>query len=1106
MANQEATVKLNADISQLKSEMQKASRVIKQANAEFKTAAAGMDKWSDNADGLQAKLKQLNTVLGAQKKQLSLLEQELEDTIKLNGANSAAADNMRLRIEGQKAAIAKTEKEIRKYDTELKVVNGELDNTADAEEKTEKATDKMSDGFTTAKGVLADLVASGIKMAISALKDLAKYAIEAYKEFDEGADAVIKATGATGDAAKELEESYNRVAHNVIGDMGDIGSALGEVNTRFGFTGQELEDATESFLKFADITGTDATEAVRLVSRAIENGGMDAKEYTKILDVLAKSGQTTGVNVSSLTEQVTKNGAALRQLGFSTEESVAMLAKFEKEGVNADTVLAGLKKAVANWGKEGKNAKEEFTKVLDEIARTKDVAKASEIAIEAFGTKAGPELVEDIQAGKLEYKDFLEVLKTSKGTVTDTYEATQDGFDKITLAIQGGKADLGSFVKDIASEYQDEIVSFIDKLKNGIKSAIRWIVQNGALIIETIKSIAKVLATLWAVRKAAMFANAINGVITALKGMATASAAASTATTALNGVSGILASLVSPGGAIVLGITAVIAVTASLISIFKEEKEAVSALTKEQQESIAKSEEWVNSYREVEAQRKEGIKTVEAEYGRYKTLQQELEKLVDENGKVKEGYETRVQYILNELNGALGTEITMVDGVIKNYQKEREELLKVIETKKAEAILAQNEAAYAEAYAKRADAAKAYAEAQNNYNDVLAKAEEQGKKVAEIYTEMARIQSEEGDDALQDYINLHADEIQAYRELEHAVTEARSGVINMQEAYEGYNATIKNYEGLSMAIISGDQAKIQQAMMTASQNMKDHTTATAEELKKQADAYRSGYEEIKRAYDAGNSGIEKAEVENAKKLADLAEKKYKEGAENALEGYDKGLTNPWQLAKIKADSEGIGSESVEALQQSLEENSPSKKTYQSGVYFADGFINGMESRSSVIYQKAKSLAQQAIQGLKDGQKEGSPSKITTQSGKYFTEGFMRGISSMTRPLVDVVKELVKEAIGELDSRQMIQNAKASAKQLFGSAGSALSFGDISGAKAGVVNTGTAAAMAAGAAGSGSRITNNTYNLVQNNTSPKSLSALDTYQARRQQMAMLKAMM
>ena len=122
------------------------------------------------------------------------------------------------------------------------------------------------------------------------------------------------------------------------------------------------------------------------------------------------------------------------------------------------------------------------------------MAAASEKAIEAFGTKAGPELVEDIQAGKLEYQDFLKVLNDSTGTVTDTYEATQDGFDKITLAIQGGKADLGKFIRDLATEYQDDIVNFINKVKDGIKKVITWVVKNGDVIIETIKSIGKIIA------------------------------------------------------------------------------------------------------------------------------------------------------------------------------------------------------------------------------------------------------------------------------------------------------------------------------------------------------------------------------------------------------------------------------------------------------------------------------------------------------------------------------------------------------------------------------------------------------------------------------------
>ena len=56
MAN-DSTVKFKADISQLKAEMQAASRAVKVASSEFKAATAGMDNWAKSADGLQAKIK-----------------------------------------------------------------------------------------------------------------------------------------------------------------------------------------------------------------------------------------------------------------------------------------------------------------------------------------------------------------------------------------------------------------------------------------------------------------------------------------------------------------------------------------------------------------------------------------------------------------------------------------------------------------------------------------------------------------------------------------------------------------------------------------------------------------------------------------------------------------------------------------------------------------------------------------------------------------------------------------------------------------------------------------------------------------------------------------
>ena len=63
----ETTTKFKVDISELKKGIQDAQRQIRLANAEFKAASSGMDNWASSADGISAKLKQLDSVLNAQK-------------------------------------------------------------------------------------------------------------------------------------------------------------------------------------------------------------------------------------------------------------------------------------------------------------------------------------------------------------------------------------------------------------------------------------------------------------------------------------------------------------------------------------------------------------------------------------------------------------------------------------------------------------------------------------------------------------------------------------------------------------------------------------------------------------------------------------------------------------------------------------------------------------------------------------------------------------------------------------------------------------------------------------------------------------------------------
>ena len=1093
MAQNESTMKFKADVSQLKTAMQEAQRQVKLANAQFKAAASSMDDWSKSSDGLKEKIKQLNKVQEQQEKQLDLLEQELKLTAEEYGENSKEADNLRIKIANQQAAINTTKKDVEKYTKELDECGKETDDLGKQTDDTKGDVKQLSDGFTTAKGVLANFIADGVQFAITKLKDLAKAAYAAYEEFDAGADAVVKATGATGAAAEELEKSYSNVAHNVLGDMEDIGSTLGEVNTRFGWTGEALEDATEQFIKFADITGTDATTSVKLVSRAMENAGLDTKDYKKLLDILAKAGQSTGVSVDSLAESLTKNGATLRSLGYDTEESIAMLAKFEKSGVNTETVLTGMKTAVKKWGKEGKDAKEEYKKVLAEIAKTEDITEANQKAIEAFGTKAGPELVEDIQAGKLEYKDFLDVLKDSVGTVEDTYEQTQDGFDKVKLAIQGGRAELGDYVKEIATKYKDNIVDAIDKVKKGIKKAIEWVVKNAGKIIDVIKTVAKVAAALWVAKKVVAVATAITKVITTVKTLITTLKAGETAMSALSGAGGALGALFSPGGAIVLGIAAIATVTATIISLTKEEARELNVLTDAQKENIKKCEEAKIAYDNWETSRQQSLKTAKTENGRYDELKQELDSLVGANGEVKKGYENRVNYILNEFNQALGTEMQMQDGVIQNYALERQELDKLLEKKKAQAILDASYDAYMDAYSKKTEATKTYMAAQESFNEVLAQTEAKQQEVNDLFDEVSRIQGTEGTAAAREYAEAHKEVLAEYEKSKEALSDSRVALQQATEAYEGYNQMIENYEGAAAAVISGDSKEIEASMLKLESNMKTHTQTTADQLKKQLDETEKYYDDLIKQRNKGDQTITNEMIKNARKLADEAEKEYKQSGKQTVAGYISGIQEEEDKALLLIKQ--MGYDSVSDLNESLGVQSPSKKTYESGENFAQGFINGMDSKESAIYKKAMQLAQKAIQGLKDGQKEGSPSKITTQSGKYFSEGFINGIGSMSKELADTVKDLVKTALGELGGNDVMIGLRTQASDIIGS-GSAVSFGNLRNARAGVVGGSMVT-------GGGSVVTNN-YNLVQNNTSPKALSALDTYRARQQQISLIKA--
>ena len=306
--------------------------------------------------------------------------------------------------------------------------------------------------------------------------------VAAFSAVDEGVDTIVTATGASGEALDGLVASYETIATSIPEELGDVASAVGEVNTRFHTTGEELEGQTTLFLQFAKITGGDVVSSVDSADKVLKTFGKTSDDASGLLGMVAKAAQDTGINAQGLLDDVLANSATFKELNFSLEESVNFMALLDENGVESSTALTGLKKAVVNLTDAGMSESEALQTVIDKIKNAGSETEALTIAQETFGTKGAAEMATAIREGRLSLDDLSASMADYSTVVTDTYNNTMDGVDGATTAANAAKiamSTLGETISDMLAPIFQRLTQLLidakarfDTLDDGQKQAI----------------------------------------------------------------------------------------------------------------------------------------------------------------------------------------------------------------------------------------------------------------------------------------------------------------------------------------------------------------------------------------------------------------------------------------------------------------------------------------------------------------------------------------------------------------------------------------------------------------------------------------------------------
>lgn len=228
------------------------------------------------------------------------------------------------------------------------------------------------------------LVSTGVGAFAVVLGSLASLFVKAGKAgaaFSKELSTLKAVSGSTADEMEVLSDQAKSLGSSTQFTAMEVVKLQTEL-AKLGFTVSDIRNSTPAILDLAASLEVSLAESAEFAGSVVRSFGLDTKDTSRVVDVMALSTSSSALNFEALRESLKLVAPTSKATNVSLEETTSLLAVLADRGLKGSIAGTGLSKTFIELNKKGITLEQGFDKV-------KNSANPLNTAIDLVGVVAG---------------------------------------------------------------------------------------------------------------------------------------------------------------------------------------------------------------------------------------------------------------------------------------------------------------------------------------------------------------------------------------------------------------------------------------------------------------------------------------------------------------------------------------------------------------------------------------------------------------------------------------------------------------------------------------------------------------------------------------------